>query len=148
VTELDVRTESAASHESFTTIVEAAQGLAPGHVLRIRSLFDPKPLHRMLASLGFSRIVRRRAGADWQTEYWRPESSGPLILDVRGLPAPEPLDRTVAALASLPPDRALLQINDRVPAFLLPLLDERGYRYRIAHDGRGKLTTIWRDHAP
>lgn len=149
VTEVDVRPVLAAGEEPFRMIMDAAKALPPGAVLRIRSPFDPTPLHRVLAGLGFSRSVREREAGDWESDYWRPEASEPVVLDVRGLAPPEPLERTLAALAELEPDDVLLQINDRVPAFLLPLLDERGYRYRIAEDARGTLTTIRRgDTAP
>lgn len=145
VTELDVRPVIAAGEEPFRMIMDAVEGLPPGGVLRVRSPFDPKPLHRVLAGLGFSSSVRENAADDWQSDYWRPDASEPVVLDVRGLAPPEPLERTLAALAELPDDRRLLQVNDRVPAFLLPLLDERGYRYSIGEDERGKLTTIWRE---
>ncbi len=145
VTELDVRPVIADGGEPFRMIMDAVEGLPPGAVLRIRSPFDPRPLHRVLGGLGFSSSPRELAPDDWQTDYWRPEVPDPLVLDVRGLAPPEPLERTLATLAELADDRRLLQINDRVPAFLLPLLDERGYRYRIDEDERGTLTTIWRD---
>lgn len=57
--------------------------------------------------------------------------SGVVVLDVRGLEPPEPMVRTLAALESLPPDGTLVQINVRVPRFLLPRLEEMGYRYEI-----------------
>jgi len=66
-----------------------------------------------------------------------------IVLDVRGLTPPEPMERTLAALTDLPPGGRLLQINERVPVFLLPLLDERGYGYSVAEDARGTLITIW-----
>ena len=53
------------------------------------------------------------------------------VLDVRGLEPPEPMMRTLAALESLAPGATLLQINVRVPQFLLPLLEERGFVYEI-----------------
>ena len=142
---LDVRPVLAAGGEPFTIIMDAMKGLAPGEVLALRSPFDPTPLHRVLAGHGFSRATRADAADDWQTEYWRPGEEPPLVLDVRGLQPPEPMERTLAVLDDLPASRALLQVNDRVPAFLLPLLDERGYRYRIGEDGRGVLVTIWRE---
>lgn len=147
VTELDVRPGIASGGEPFRMIMDAAEALPPGGVLRIRSPFDPTPLHRVLGGLGFSHVVREHAPDDWQTDYWRPDAPEPLVLDVRGLAPPEPLERTLATLAELPGDRPLLQINDRVPAFLLPLLDERGYRYSIGEDERGTLTRIWREDA-
>lgn len=52
-------------------------------------------------------------------------------LDVRGLEPPEPMLRTLAALAALPPDHTLVQVNARVPQFLLPILAERGYTWEI-----------------
>lgn len=142
---LDVRPLLAAGGEPFTLIMDAVKGLAPGEVLALRSPFDPTPLHRVLAGHGFARATRADAPDDWETEYWRPGEEPPLVLDVRGLQPPEPMERTLAALDLLPAPRALLQVNDRVPAFLLPLLDERGYRYRIGEDARGVLVTIWRE---
>lgn len=65
-------------------------------------------------------------------------------LDVRGLTPPEPIERTLARLEAMHADDRLVQINERVPAFLFPLLDARGYRYRVdARDPRGTVTTIW-----
>ena len=54
-----------------------------------------------------------------------------VILDVRDLEPPEPMVRTLAALEQLPEGATLLQINVRVPQFLLPLLEERGFTYDV-----------------
>jgi uncharacterized protein (DUF2249 family) len=54
-----------------------------------------------------------------------------VILDVRGLEPPEPMMRTLAALEQLPPGATLLQVNVRVPQFLLPMLEERGFTYDV-----------------
>ncbi len=143
--ELDVRPVLAAGGEPFTVIMDAVTGLPPGEALVLRTPFDPAPLHRVLAGKGFARVTRERAADDWETTYWREGEVGPLTLDVRGLAPPEPMERTLAALDDLPDGRALLQVNDRVPAFLLPLLDERGHHYRIGDDERGTLVTIWRE---
>jgi uncharacterized protein (DUF2249 family) len=145
VTEVDVRPVIAAGGEPFRMIMDAVGALAPGAVLRIRSPFDPRPLHGVLEGLGFARRVTERGEDDWESDYWRAGEEAPVVLDVRGLAPPEPLERTLALLETLPCGRALLQVNDRVPAFLLPLLDERGYRYLVGADERGALTTIWLD---
>ncbi len=145
--ELDARPVIAGGGEPFALIMDSVKGLAPGEILALRSPFDPTPLHRVLAGHGFSRTTRERAPGDWETRYWREGDPPPLVLDVRGLQPPEPMERTLVALESLPDGAALLQLNDRVPAFLLPLLDERGYRYRIGEDERGTLVTIWREPA-
>ncbi len=54
-----------------------------------------------------------------------------VVLDVRGLEPPEPMVRTLAALEELPDHGTLVQVNVRVPRFLLPQLEERGYTYAI-----------------
>jgi uncharacterized protein (DUF2249 family) len=146
--DLDVRPVIAQGGEPFNLIMEAVDGLAPGEVLRLRSPFDPTPLHRVLGGRGFLRVTRERGPDDWETEYWRPGDPAPLVLDVRGGRPAEPLERTLATLEQMPDGRALLQINERVPAFLLPLLEDRGYRYRIGEDERGTLVMIWREGAP
>lgn len=57
--------------------------------------------------------------------------SGVVVLDVRGLEPPEPMVRTLVALEALPPDGTLVQLNVRVPQFLLPMLEERGFTYEV-----------------
>lgn len=54
-----------------------------------------------------------------------------VILDVRGLEPPEPMVRTLEALEELPPDGTLIQLNVRVPQFLLPQLEARGFTYEV-----------------
>jgi uncharacterized protein (DUF2249 family) len=114
-----------------------------------------------MAGKGFRRHTVARAPDDLETVYWPeaadapaapapahadvPEPEARVELDVRGLAPPEPMERTLAALEALPVGEALVQVNDRVPAFLLPLLDEQGWAYRISADDRGTVTTIWRD---
>jgi uncharacterized protein (DUF2249 family) len=56
---------------------------------------------------------------------------GVIILDVRGLEPPEPMVRTLAALERLPARATLVQINVRVPQFLLPMLEERGFTFHV-----------------
>ncbi len=155
---LDVRPDLAAGHEPFVAIMQAVDGLRDGQALVLLTPFDPKPLHTVLARRGFDRATRKRASDCFETMYWQvgttttPTSVAddgerpPIaeILDVRGLLPPEPLERTLAALERLPEGAALVQVNERVPVFLLPELDERGYTYRLAHDERGVVVTIWR----
>lgn len=142
---LDVRPLLEAGEEPFEAIMAAVAVLEPDAVLVLSSNFEPAPLHGVLAERGFSHRSREVAPGDWETSYWRAQAADApeVVLDVRGLSPPEPLDLTLAALGRLEPGRRLLQINDRVPTFLLPLLDERGYRHRIDTDERGILVTIW-----
>jgi len=65
------------------------------------------------------------------------------VLDVRDLPPPEPLKRTLEALADLDDD-VLVQVNDRVPQHLFPRLDDRGFAYEAVERDDRVVTAIWR----
>ena len=56
-------------------------------------------------------------------------------LDVRGLEPPEPMVRTLAALEQLPTGCVLVQVNTRIPQFVLPILAERGYAADVREEG-------------
>jgi hypothetical protein len=59
---------------------------------------------------------------------------GMWLLDVRRMSPPEPLELTLSVLEKLPRGTTLIQINERVPQFLLPLLEERGLRHEIVRN--------------
>lgn len=65
-------------------------------------------------------------------------SAGPrIVLDVRGLEPPEPLERVLSALGELGPDERLLMIIDREPRPLYRILERNGYRYQASFDPSG-----------
>ncbi|WP_226006436.1 DUF2249 domain-containing protein [Natrinema salinisoli] len=66
-------------------------------------------------------------------------------LDVRSLGPPNPLQQTLELLVELPDETVLVQRNDRVPQFLFPKLDDRGYRYETVERDDDVVTVIWRD---
>ncbi|MFW6153575.1 MAG: DUF2249 domain-containing protein [Halobacteriota archaeon] len=65
-------------------------------------------------------------------------------LDVRDLPPPQPLQETLESLIELDADAVLVQINDRIPQFIFPQLEERGYRFRTFEEADAVVTVIWR----
>ena len=72
-----------------------------------------------------------------------------VVLDVRGLEPPEPMVRTLTALESLAPGMVLVQHNERVPRFLLPILAERGFEYEIDESEADRVVVrIRRSAAP
>ena len=67
-------------------------------------------------------------------------------LDVRDLEPPEPLVRTLEALETLPADSVLVQVNMRIPQFLLPILRERGFHFTIDESQLNEVQVrIWRN---
>ncbi len=91
---------------------------------------------RVVAPLPSHRGEKNDDGAV-RTEVW---------LDVRDLEPPEPLVRTLEALEGLPKDNVLIQVNMRVPQFLLPILRERGFHFTIDESQSNEVQVrIWRN---
>lgn len=162
---LDVRPILAEGAEPYDAIMEAVDGLGDGEVLVLETPFDPQPLHDVLAKRGFSRATEEKGAGHFATQYWRgraattPDPGAPpvgdgrapgaassteVVLDVRGMQPPEPVALTLEALEALPDGGRLVQVNERVPVFLLPHLDELGFAYSITEDERGTIVTITR----
>jgi uncharacterized protein (DUF2249 family) len=117
------------------------------------------PLYTVMKRQGLEHWTEKLAEDDWRVWFHPPDTSstgapapvapasaaagvereaeaaGPdgnvVVLDVRGLEPPEPMMRTLAALEQLPAGATLVQINVRVPQFLLPMLEERGFTYDV-----------------
>jgi uncharacterized protein (DUF2249 family) len=148
---LDVRDELRAGREPFVFIMDAVSRVPAGGAFVLRAIFEPVPLYAVLAKRGFAHWTERKADDDWVVHFYStagavaqaaPEQhqgmSVPddvVVLDVRGLEPPEPMVRTLAALEELPAGATLMQLNARVPQFLLPLLEERGFQHEIREQG-------------
>lgn len=150
-TRLDVRPVLARGEEPFPSITAVLDTLPQGHVLALETPFEPTPLHKVLAQRGFAHSAVAVADDHYITEYWMPGETGShaahgteITLDVRGLEPPRPMELTLDALEDLPDHVRLVQVNDRVPVFLLPHLEECGFDYAIGSDERGTVVTIWR----
>jgi uncharacterized protein (DUF2249 family) len=153
VVELDVREDLRSGREPFVRIMNTVGALADDDVLHLRAIFEPVPLFTVLGKRGFAHESRSHAADDWSVWFWRPGASGPVVpnesdapvtdndvpadddttmyFDVRGLNPPEPMMRTLVALETLPVGHTLVQINSRVPQFLLAALAERGFAWEI-----------------
>jgi uncharacterized protein (DUF2249 family) len=160
IVELDVRDDLRHGREPFRRIMDAARALPDGSVLRVRAIFEPAPLYAVLARLGLAHGVERLASDDWRVWFRHgavasdpapvaaaPEDDDVIVLDVRGLEPPEPMMRTLEALAAMPRGKTLVQINVRVPQYLLPRLRERGFTYEIREQGPD-LVRIFIRHEP
>lgn len=170
IVELDVRDDLRSGREPFSRIIAARGQVPDGGALLLRSIFEPVPLYAILGKQGFHHHAVQHGDDDWQVWFYRPSGSdgpesgtdvadspqrtpageddgypdGVVILDVRGLDPPEPLVRTLAALETLPPGATLVQINHRVPQFLLPQLGERGFEFEIKEQEPGLVRVFIR----
>lgn len=84
----------------------------------------------------FERAAIERTGAPG--DYERVE------VDVRKAGPPEPLVRTLEALADLDDRTVLIQVNDRAPRHLFPKLDDRGYTFETVALDDAVVTAIWK----
>lgn len=145
---LDVREDIARGREPFSRIIEAASGVGPGKSFVLVNSFEPLPLYRVLAGMGFPHETERGREGEWRVTFSRQappiERPLPAELDLRGLKPPEPLIRILEALPRLPQGRHLVALTDRQPVFLYPKLKAIGYAYETeARDDRGFATRIW-----
>lgn len=168
VIEVDVRDDLRSGREPFSRIMSAVAALCDGQVLHLRAVFEPVPLFTVLGKRGFAHESRAHATDDWSVWFWRPATPGiapagpattaresgdiprdderTVYLDVRRFNPPEPMMRTLAALDSLSQGRVLVQVNSRVPQFLLPMLAERGFTWEI-DDSRSDRVLVRISHA-
>lgn len=150
---VDVREDLRSGREPFDRIMAAMRDVPAGGALCLRAIFEPVPLYGVMGRHGFAHHTERLGGDDWQVWFYPGDADGSgarstaadataagdgetagddvVVLDVRGLEPPEPMVRTLAALESLPPGHTLVQLNVRVPRFLLPELDARGFGYEV-----------------
>ena len=156
---IDVRDDLRRGQEPFSRIMAGKASVPAGGALSVRAIFEPVPLYAVMKKQGLVHYTERHADDDWQVWFYpaaayAPQPTAPVsasldedaaqptdeaddvvVLDVRGLEPPEPMMRTLAALESLPEGATLVQINVRVPRFLLPLLEERGFGYEVREQG-------------
>ncbi|MCA9675814.1 MAG: DUF2249 domain-containing protein [Kofleriaceae bacterium] len=157
IVDLDVRDDLRAGREPLRRILDTVRSLPADAVLRLRATFEPVPLYRVLGKQGLAHHTERLDADDWVVWFHRDADDTAtaastsavraprqavtdhddaiegdvIVLDVRGLEPPEPMVRTLEALATLPPGKTLVQLNVQVPRFLLPQLDQRGFTYEI-----------------
>ncbi len=130
----------------FSHMMDTMNQLEPGQSLIIRSSFNPRPLMSQMRRRGYA-VHQEKMGKTVITTFTPSEAPGrspahgsrglvdlPVdgpeeFLDNRGLTPPEPMQRTFAKLAEMPPGSVLVIHNDRVPVFLLGQLDDEGYSY-------------------
>ncbi|HSJ05944.1 MAG TPA: DUF2249 domain-containing protein [Longimicrobiales bacterium] len=170
ITDLDVREDLRNGKEPFSRILAARRSLPPGGALRLRAIFEPVPLYAVMAAQGLAHWTEQLAADDWVVWFYPADAARaadgsdpvdrapagpastpaaevhaePVTLDVRGLEPPEPLVRTLEALEALPPGGMLIQINNRVPQFLLPQLKSRGYAYEVHEEAGDRVRLLIR----
>lgn len=144
IVEADVRDELRAGHEPIAHIMAARRRVQAGGALVVRAIFEPAPLYNVMERQGFAHHTESLAADDWRVWFYRDVT----VLDVRAMDPPEPLAHTLAALQLLGEGDSLVQINVRVPQFLLPRLAERGFSHEIRDVSPGRVHVHIRRTSP
>lgn len=155
---LDVRPILESGADPFSRIMEELKQLPAGHTLEVINTFEPTPLIRILEKKGYATHVREEGEAiitsftkgnsvatevrkgnfvnyvnEAALEKIKAGSAGSITeLDVRDLEMPLPMMAILGELETLPEGHALYVYHKKVPQFLLPELQDRGFRAWIA----------------
>jgi uncharacterized protein (DUF2249 family) len=153
--ELDVRDMQRRHEEPFSRIMQAVSSVQPGRIFKLRNTFEPFPLYEVLGRRGFAAWAERLADDDWVVYFYReaepdeanrreadtlPDAVVPdRVLDIEELVPPEPMVKILTALEEMAPGQTLLVNHLRRPIYLLQILDERGYPYRLEERQEGRV---------
>ncbi|MBC3539029.1 DUF2249 domain-containing protein [Rufibacter sediminis] len=162
---LDVREAIASGHDPFLEIMQAVNQVREDTVLVLLNTFEPTPLIQILQKKGFACFSEEKGEDLVYTYFWRESEKRPenapagtavqpsaafeqLLqkyqgrlhhLDVRQLEMPQPMVAILEELEKLPPGKALHVTHRRVPQFLLPQLQERGFAIAIQEQNAAEV---------
>ncbi|MCL6633696.1 MAG: DUF2249 domain-containing protein [Alicyclobacillus herbarius] len=136
IVELDVREMLRNKQEPFQKIMGTVSELGAEDVFELHATFRPDPLIRVLRKQGYKAAVVQLEHEHYVVQFYRTEDEFPWFhLDNRGLEPPQPMIRTLEFLdnqAACQEGTLGLEIwNERVPVFLLPELEDRGFAFTI-----------------
>ena len=153
---LDVREDLENGIDPFKEIMSTIKDFKQGDVLKIINTFVPSPIINVLKQKGYESKVEHISEKEIHTYLKKVSEDKSLDLnekakekaatdqldlvlatfkekfkemDVRDLEMPEPMVKILEELKNVPEDYALYVHHKKVPQFLLPQLDERGYVY-------------------
>ncbi|MBC5994508.1 DUF2249 domain-containing protein [Pontibacter cellulosilyticus] len=159
--ELDVCEDIATGNDPFLKIMDAVEQVNGSNALKLINSFEPTPLISILQKRGYTSYVEEIKPDLVHTYFWlekiaagAPVTPAPVIdfnvmvndyegrlrhLDVRHLEMPQPMIAILGELETLPPQEALHVTHRKVPQFLLPKLQERGFALALKEVGPNEV---------
>ncbi|RME28943.1 MAG: DUF2249 domain-containing protein [Deltaproteobacteria bacterium] len=125
---LDVRPILSRGVDPLEHVRSALSSVRDDGALVVVAPFRPEPLLLLLAGQGYTTRVEEQEGVHLVTVIG-PRAAPPV--DLRPLPAPEPLEQVLSMSSALVPGASFLARVPRVPQLLLPRLAERGMAWRV-----------------
>ena len=163
IKELDVRHVIDSGRDPLNIIMQKLTTIESGEVLKIINSFEPTPLMMLLQKRGFESYADKIREGLVETYFYKSSKenqheietsavppkdwdqlqkkyAGKIqTIDVRHLPMPQPMITVLEALDSIPKDTALYIYHKRIPVFLLPELEQRGFEHRIKEITDGEV---------
>lgn len=166
----DVRPILKSGKDPFTQIIKNLAALPPENIMCIINSFEPTPLMRILEKKGFEFFMDTQGSEEIHLYIKKPIRAnnkdienltqsfskedlsfdklvklfeGNIIsIDVRDLEMPQPMLLILKELETLKHNNALLVHHKKVPVFLLPELQEKGFKYSLNEISEGNVKLI------
>lgn len=167
--ELDVRPILAQKEDPIKLILQTINSLSDEHTLKLIAPFEPVPLIHMLSGKGYAHEVQQEGGsvvtyfwkdlnvarsqkmpADTQSKRVGTDFESLALkykdrlrtIDVRNLEMPQPMIMILENLQEMQDNEALFVYHKKLPVYLLPHLQERGYEHSTQPTEDGKMNLI------
>lgn len=169
IIELDVRHDIAEGKDPLTKIMETLKKLPEKSVLKLINSFEPTPLISLLSKKGYVSHVSHIDSSLVHTFIKREQGSGGNLfpeqtmftttntemerllnsfgekivnMDVRELEMPLPMVTILNELETLPPNTLLNVLHRKIPIYLFPEVESRGYRYKVKQLDEGNVRIL------
>ncbi len=139
IVDLDVREILRRKEDPFEVIMATVEQLGEKDVLQLHATFRPMPLITKLQARGLAHAMIEEAPDHVIVQFYSESTPIPYYhLDNRNLEPPQPMVRTLAMLEQEPQcQHGTMGVeiwNVRVPALLLPELEERNFAYEVVEE--------------
>jgi hypothetical protein len=167
--ELDVRNDIAKGNDPFNEIMDVLAQMPHEKVLKVVNTFEPIPLVNLLARKGYESYTLYKEPSLVYTffkysgksnNYKIPEISDVEIssddiaklvhsfgekiinIDVRDLEMPMPMVTILSELDVLPAKTLLYVVHSKIPVYLFPELDSRGFKYNVKKNSEDEVLVL------
>lgn len=169
--DFDVRPFLAKEKDPLKLIIKKVEALKENQILKIINDFEPIPLINLLVKKGFIYQTEKIGNHTVITSFLKSAVSGTLqlitqekqdiliddifekklknipfnklhIINVTELEMPLPMVTILESLNKLKSDEALFVYHKKIPAFLLPELKDKGFKFLIQHKENNKINML------
>lgn len=169
--ELDVRKDLDTGKDPFNKIMDVLAQMPDKYTLKIINTFEPLPLIHLLQKKGYSSYtvikesnvvytylkytgekhmppqednlsVLQKGNSEETDKLLKQYKDKIKIIDVRNLEMPLPMTTILDALKALPSDTLLYVNHKKIPQYLLPEIQEQGYKWVINEVKEGDVQIL------